>query len=56
MKNEQMNSRYQALTNFMHTINDECNVFQDNPEPEHNDKNDVSTLKKYYHTYEINCK
>ena len=51
MKNEQMKIRYQALTNLMHEINDECNVFQDNPELENNDKNDISTLKKYYHTY-----
>jgi hypothetical protein len=44
MKNKQIKTRYQALINLMYEINDECNVFQDNPELEDNDKNDIYVM------------
>lgn len=55
MKNKSSSKKYNALIEFMNAINKECNVFQDNPDLKYNDKNDISTLKKYYHTYEFNC-
>ena len=51
MKNKQNQSRYQALINFMHEINKECDVFQNNQELEEKHCSEQDTLKKYYHTY-----
>lgn len=56
MKNKSFSKKYKALTEFMNSINKECNVFQDNPECEPTPNNNMNTLKKYYETYSYNLR